>query len=210
MYKTPILLIIFNRADTALQVIDRLREIKPAYLFVAADAARKKIEGEVEKCELVRQKVLAAIDWKCEVKTLFHEENLGCGMGPATAITWFFKNVEQGIILEDDIIPLKSFFPFMEEMLEKYKDNEQVMQIGGNSMGVKRIENDDSYYFSAYNHWAWATWRTAWSKFSFSMQGLDEFLISGKLENYFDSPVQVDFWKYLFPQVKYMLYRSVT
>ena len=73
------------------------------------------------------------IDWPCEVKTLFHKENLGCGLGPLTAINWFFENVEEGIILEDDCVPDQSFFYFCQELLEYYRNNKKIMHISGDN-----------------------------------------------------------------------------
>ena len=35
------------------------------------------------------------------------------------AIKWFFKNEKEGIILEDDTLPSKSFFIFCEKLLLK-------------------------------------------------------------------------------------------
>jgi hypothetical protein len=95
---------------------------------------------------------------------------MGCGPRPATAITWFFENVERGIILEDDCVPHPTFFRFCEELLEYYKDNERVMHIGGNNFQYGRKRGKASYYFSTFTHnWGWATWRRAWMYFDFEI-----------------------------------------
>jgi hypothetical protein len=47
--KTPVLFIIFNRLETTQKVFARIREAKPAQLFVAADGPRTGKEGEEEK-----------------------------------------------------------------------------------------------------------------------------------------------------------------
>jgi hypothetical protein len=112
MFNTPILFIIFNRLDTTKQVFSAIRQIKPSRLFIAADGPRQTVAGETEKCQIVRGYVLDNIDWGCDIKTLFRSQNMGCGKAPAEAITWFFEQVEQGIILEDDCVPSMSFFRF--------------------------------------------------------------------------------------------------
>ncbi len=112
MLEKPILFIIFNRPETAKTVLERIREIRPKQLFIASDGWREHKAGEKEQCELTRQTVLNLIDWECEVKTLLREKNLGAGKGVSTAITWFFEHVEYGIILEDDCLPIPSFFSF--------------------------------------------------------------------------------------------------
>jgi hypothetical protein len=57
--------------------------------------------------------------------------NLGCRKRIQTGLSWSFDLVEQAIILEDDCIPSSSFFPFCEELLQKYRDDKRVGLIGG-------------------------------------------------------------------------------
>lgn len=170
MFNTPILYIIFNRLDTVKQTFPRIKAQQPAQLFIAADGPRVNKLGEKEKCAEVREWVLSQIDWNCNVKTLFREENLGCGKGPAEAITWFFNNVEQGIILEDDCLTNNSFFPFCEELLNKYKKDYRVMQISGTNR-LDIFQNDESdYLFTIYpSEWGWASWKRAWNLYDFNI-----------------------------------------
>ena len=167
--KTPVLLIIFNRPGTTQQVFEAIRRAQPKQLFVAADGAREDELGEALRCQQTRD-IVKQVDWPCEVRTLFQEKNLGCGPGPATAITWFFDNVEQGIILEDDCVPCADFLIFCEELLDYYRDNEKVMHISGDNFQYGRRRGNGSYYFTAwvgYHAWGWATWRRAWKHFDF-------------------------------------------
>jgi hypothetical protein len=111
--KTPVLFLIFNRPNTAQRVFEIIKKIKPKYLFIAADGPRKNKLGEEKKCEETKNFILQNIDWNCEIKTLFRKENLGCREAISSAITWFFDNVDKGIILEDDCLPSESFFHFV-------------------------------------------------------------------------------------------------
>lgn len=105
------------------------------------------------------------MDWPCEVKTLFREENLGCKYAVSRAITWFFGYEEQGIILEDDCLPSQSFFWFCEEMLERFRSDERVMSISGTNI-TKNVTFEADYYLSEYAlMWGWASWRRAWEKY---------------------------------------------
>jgi hypothetical protein len=171
MFETPILFIVFNRPDTTLQVFTRIREVKPKRLFIAADGPRAGKEGEKEKCEKVRELILNGIDWNCEVHTLFREKNLGCGKAVSGGIGWFFEHVEEGIILEDDTLPNKSFFYFCQQLLDYYRHEEQIMHISGTSFLFKKRIWRNSYYFSIYpNIWGWATWSRAWQNYRFSLE----------------------------------------
>lgn len=159
---TAVLFLVFNRPDTTALVFESIRNAKPPRLFVAADGPREGRAGESERVAQVRE-IATAVDWPCEVKTLFRDVNLGCKEAVSSAITWFFKQEEQGIVLEDDCLPCPDFFSFCETMLNHYAETENVWVITGDNFqgGMKR--GDSSYYFSRYNHvWGWATWRRAW------------------------------------------------
>jgi len=147
MFETPILFLVFNRLDTTKQVFEQIRLIQPARLYIAADGPRNNVPEDFAKCESVKQFLDSAIDWPCEVKTLFRDENLGCGIAVNEAITWFFRQEEQGIVLEDDCLPNLSFFRYCEELLNLYKSEERVMMVSGFS-GVEKFEHPLSYSFS--------------------------------------------------------------
>lgn len=160
MLKTPLLFIIFNRIDTTKQVFAKIKEIQPQQLFIAADGPRKDRLGEEKKCKAVREWVLSQIDWDCKVHTLFREENLGCKYGPAGALKWFFSHVEQGIILEDDCYPDKSFFPYCSELLEKYKNEDKIRMISGrNNCSIYKAGKQSYYFTTGGGIWGWATWK---------------------------------------------------
>ena len=143
-YNTPILFIIFNRKSTAERVFAKIREIKPKRLYVVADGPRANRPDDIEKCKQTRQ-IIDNVDWDCELKTLFRENNVGCGKGVSGAIDWFFSNEEKGIILEDDVLPNNDFFVFCEDLLERYKDVDKVKSISGNNFNINPKYNKASY-----------------------------------------------------------------
>ncbi|WP_276372003.1 nucleotide-diphospho-sugar transferase [Chryseolinea sp. H1M3-3] len=195
----PVLFMIFNRAETTRKVFDAIRQEKPKRLFVAADGPRANKPGEAEKCEEVR-KIATAVDWDCEVKTLFRSENLGCGRAPAGAITWFFEHVEEGIILEDDCLPSHDFFLYCAELLERYRNDNRIMEIGGNNfLDTAHKQLDYSYYFSNHNMiWGWATWRRAWKIYDFEMKLYNKVRDSEYLKSCFRSDYELDYFKWIF------------
>jgi len=194
MYNTPILFIIFANPDTTAQVFERIRQIRPTKLYIAADAHRPEKQGELQR-SIETRNIINHIDWDCEVKTLFQEKNLGPKIAVSTAITWFFEHEEQGVILEHDCLPDPSFFPFCEELLEKYKDDMRIGHIGGNDFLSGIVEDKLSYDFCSWAYiWGWATWRRAWKNydvnFSFWEKEKDKcsFLFCNKREKiYFSS-----------------------
>jgi hypothetical protein len=194
-FKTPVLFIIFNRPGQTQRVFEQIRQLKPLYLFIAADGPRKERDGEDEICKATRDLIIHNIDWPCTLKTLFNEENFGCGKAVSSAITWFFENVEEGIVLEDDCLPHPSFFNYCELMLDRYRGSQTVLHITGCNMQQQLKWGKGSYFFSVYPFiWGWAGWRRTWQKYDYHMKVWPQ---AGKrvLERVFNSDaVKVDFW----------------
>jgi hypothetical protein len=192
--------LVFNRPETTQMVFSRIREIKPKYLFIASDGPRKHVVGEFERCQSV-QNIVKAIDWDCEIQTLFRKYNLGVREAISTAITWFFDNVDMGIILEDDIVPDLTFFKFCEELLIKYKSNNDVFTISG--INFQRPMNEiESYYFSSFMHcWGWASWKSSWDKYNHSMEDWPKLRNTDFLQKKLKNKRAVEYWKRIFDKV---------
>lgn len=165
----PVLFLVFNRPETTKLVFQSIRNAKPAKLYISADGPRQNRPKDKLLCNQVK-KIVTKIDWPCELKTLFRDKNQGCKKAVSSGIDWFFKNEEQGIILEDDIFPIPGFFSYCDELLELYKDNNRVAMISGYNPISKRIFSKESYFFTHYgNIWGWATWRRAWQHYDINM-----------------------------------------
>jgi hypothetical protein len=159
--KSAILYLIFNRTDETIQSFDVIKNAKPPRLYIAADGPREFVLGEDEVCNEVR-KIALNIDWECEVFTLFRKQNLGCKSAIVSAINWFFEFEEEGIIIEDDVIPTQAFFPFCDTLLEKYRNNEQVKAINGFNQFGQEVANNSYFFSRGYYPWGWATWKSRW------------------------------------------------
>ncbi len=156
----PVLLLVFNRPDTTKILIEKLKEIKAENIFISQDWARNK--EELQKVLEVR-KLFDTIDWKCEVKYLYREENLWCYDAVVWWINWFFENIDFWIILEDDCIPTESIFEFCYKINEIYKNNQEIWGISlSNYLTKSKIKED--YLFTKHNPllWGWATWKNKW------------------------------------------------
>ncbi|MGJ8678306.1 MAG: hypothetical protein ACSHX0_12360 [Akkermansiaceae bacterium] len=212
--KTPILFIIFNRPDYTLVTFGAIAKARPKTLFIAADGPRSHVTGEDEICRNLRENILALIDWECDVKTLFREANLGCGLGVSGAINWFFQNVEEGIILEDDCVPSASFFTFCTLMLERYRDDKRISMVTGSNLLSDELQDRDAYFYSKYYHiWGWATWRRSWENYDISMPSwlienakdhlfwnIGDVQIRDRLVARFNAAKNIDTWDYQWAQ----------
>lgn len=173
--ETPVLFLIFNRPDLTEKVFGQIRKVRPRQLFIAADGPRATYPDDLEKCKKTREIVLEMIDWKCEVKTLFREKNLGCGLAVSQAITWFFEHVEMGIILEDDCYPDLSFFWFCSQALRLFENHDDLFMISGSSPFKFSSSGSKGPIISKYaNVWGWATWKKKWTYFDFNISSIPQ------------------------------------
>jgi hypothetical protein len=168
--RTPVAFLIFNRPETTARVFAEIARARPPKLLVVADGPRAARPAEAEACRATRA-VVERVDWDCEVLTNYADENLGCRRRVSTGLEWIFREVEEAIILEDDCLPHPSFFPFCEELLERYRADERVMMISGDNFQRGRRRTSFSYYFSRYTHiWGWASWRRAWQHYDLEIK----------------------------------------
>lgn len=190
---TPVLFIVFNRPDSSAIVFEAIRKAAPPRLYIASDGARTGKKNDAPLIDECR-KLVEKVDWQCEVHTLFREENLGCGLNISGALDWFFDHEEMGIILEDDCVPDHSFFGYCEELLDKYKFENQVMHIGGVNFQDGKIWGDGDYFFNTIQHcWGWASWRRAWKLYDYNMKDFNSFKNS-KLANHISNKPSVRKW----------------
>lgn len=154
----PVLIIFFARPDILKVTFERVREAKPSKLLLWQDGPRKNRPDDVENIQKCRE-IVSNIDWECEVYTNYHEENMGCDPSTHYSHKWAFTIVDKCIILEDDVVPSLSFFPFCKELLDKYENDQRVERICGRNL-LGEYECEGAYFFSRYgNSHGWATWR---------------------------------------------------
>lgn len=191
---TPVLLIVFNRPTTTKLVFEAIRRIRPMRLFVAADGPRPHVDSDPEFCEEVRN-IKTLVDWDCEVHTMYREENLGPDKAVSAALNWFFSEVQEGIILEDDCLPDERFFGFCQELLERYRNDQRVMQICGSNPLGEWTREKYSYYFSRHGPiTGWASWRRAWQLNCFDKARYKYIREQGFFDEYFPSRLEKLFW----------------
>ena len=173
-FHTPVLLNVFNRPEETAMVLTALKRIEPPVLYVHCDGPRAGNEGDTSNVQKVQSLIEETVTWDCELKKKYERSNLGCGKGPAASMSWFFSNVEEGIILEDDCCPHPDFFMYCQELLERYRDDERVAIISGTNF-ERNVDERFSYRFSAYaGIWGWATWRRTWIFFDFDFSKSDK------------------------------------
>lgn len=160
MNKTPILIITYNRPKLTHKLVEFMNNLSGYKFYVFNDGPKNKRDEKLVDSVRKEIKLLNGLH-----KTNFQKSNLGCQKGVETAIDWVFDENDRAIIIEDDIILDKSFFPFAEELLARYEDDDRVMMISADNL-IYDSKMPYSYFFSKHSSiWGWATWKRSWKKY---------------------------------------------
>lgn len=199
MKKVPILLIAWKRPSKVQRVIRSIKEYKPTDIYVFCDGFQKENDLVNQKILDTRKTIDLEINWECKINKKYLPTNNGCKVAVSTAINWFFLNVEEGIILEDDCLPDISFYYFCEKLLKKYKNKKRIFTISGNNFQDGIVRGNGSYYFSIYTHiWGWATWKDRWKLYDIDIKKYLEFEKNKNLNKFFEIKKEQIYWKKIF------------
>ena len=173
-----VLILFFNRPEPLARVFEAVRQARPARLFLYQDGPRgERDRAGIEAC----RKVVAEVDWQCEVHRNYQTANAGCNPSNYNAQHWAFSLTDKCIILEDDSIPTQSFFPFCKEMLDRYADDRRIVMISGFN-SEERIDSPYDYTFTTWQAiWGWATWRRVVMQWDTTYQWMDDPDAMGKV-----------------------------
>ena len=154
-----VLMLFFTRSDTFQKVFNEVKKARPSRLFLFQDGPRG--ERDMSGIEACRQIVSDEnIDWECEVHRNYQEQNLGCMVAGYASHQWAFSLADKCMVLEDDVVPSQSFFPFCKEMLDRYENDERITMISGFNVDEVTPNMPYDYFFtSAFSIWGWASWR---------------------------------------------------
>lgn len=203
------MLVLYNRIEETHKVFQILRTVQPTTLYVAGDGPKP--DNTLDRARVYQAQSVIQPEWPCQVHHLWQENHLGKTKMIETAIKWFFSQEEEGIILFDDTLPSYDFFPYCEELLSKYRNNERIYSIGGSYLRhrsrkryPKRIKKGgSSYFFSAYAAtWGFATWRNRMNDFTLSMDGYNSADFEKILEPYMHKQNHKNYWKRRFDSIK--------
>ena len=193
-----VLILFFNRPEALAAVFEQVRLARPARLFLYQDGPRG--ERDMPGIEACR-KIVADIDWQCEVYRLYQEKNYGCDPSEYISQKWAFSQTDKCIMLEDDDIPSQSFFPFCKEMLDRYENDPRIAMITGTNYDEQTADMPYDYFFATtFSISGWASWRRVvdqWDEHytflddEFNLRQLSEYIKERKFQSNF-----IDFCRY--------------
>lgn len=161
----PIVFFTYNRPKHTIQTLEALKRnvlAENTRIYIFSDGPRN--EKDKEKVEEIR-KYLENLSGFKEVYLTKRENNVGLAANIVYGVTTLVEKYGKVIVIEDDILTTKYFLQYMNDALEIYKNDEQVMAVSSFA-GFENKEGLPPTYFSKYfSCWGWATWQRAWQYF---------------------------------------------
>lgn len=194
----PVIIFAFNRLDALINVITSLllnEEAQESDLFVFVDGAREGKVGERELVCSVCRYIENIVGFK-SVNYTFSETNKGLGNSVIKGVTEVISRYGKAIVLEDDLILAPNFLFFMNQGLDKYKEETSVFSICGysNKVKVPKDYSYDTYFCTRSSSWGWATWADRWNSVDWELENFDKYHILKKEFNRWGGS---DCWKML-------------
>jgi hypothetical protein len=156
-------------------LIDALRASAPPIVMVVVDGPKPDDEADARAVQSTRDAV-AGIDWDAEVRTRFRPVNVGLRRSVVDAVSWAVGEYGQVAVIEEDVVPGPDFLPYVEHMLERFRDDERIMHISGyNVVPADVVSSTAMNRLTAYpESTAWATWDRAWAHYDDDLTWLDQ------------------------------------
>lgn len=165
----PLALFVYKRPWHTEQTLRALAQndlAKDTELYVFADGAKADASAQdLADIEAVRK--LLRQNWPFRaLHRIEREKNWGLADNIVDGVTWLCKEQGRIIVLEDDVLTAKGFLRFMNEGLDLYAQEEQVMSIAAHLFDTpEERQLPPSFFLSIAHCWGWATWQRAWQDF---------------------------------------------
>ena len=162
MSYAPIALFTYSRAGhtrDAVQSLLKNKEAAESDLYIFSDGP--KTEAKREAVEENRKYIHSITGFK-SIHIVEHEKNWGLANSLIAGITEIVNKYGWVIVVEDDLIVSPYFIQYMNEALEKYKDDERVASISA-FLNPIDCEAPETFFLRYFACWGWATWKRGWN-----------------------------------------------
>jgi glycosyltransferase involved in cell wall biosynthesis len=197
----PICLFVYNRphhVQLTIQALAQNKLAKESDLIIYADGS-KSVE-QADKVSEVRN-FISRINGFHSVTVIEREKNYGLANSIIEGVTNTLNKYGRIIVLEDDMVTSPYFLTYMNEALEKYRDNDKVVCIHGYVCPTaERLP--ETFFLRGADCWGWATWSRGWACFNPDGKFLYNELKKRKLFHAFDYNGAYPFTKMLVNQIK--------
>ena len=165
--KDSVLIIGYRRAQNLSNLISTCLDQGVRKIYISLDNVKQgDLEAKKDHLECLKIIEKAITDHSDTIYFRALSDNVGCAVGVISACDWFFSQEPFGIVLEDDCIPSKYFFEFVNNAKIFLFENDDLWLLCGTQFAQsKSLEN--GYFLSKYAlTWGWATFDFKWFEIS--------------------------------------------
>ena len=159
-----ILIFSYNRPSHLKRVLISLENYNEKNINIILDGPKNK------KDKLIQQEVKKVIigDQKIKLNFIFRKKNLGLAKSIVKTLDYYSQKFKYMIIIEDDCIPIKEFFPYIKKGIMMNKRNKSIGAVCGYQLPKLHEKNNKNLNLYLLNHfipWGWAILSENWIKF---------------------------------------------
>lgn len=201
----PIVLFVYNRPSHAEQTLNALMQnelAKESILYIYADGPKENISNEdLFKIESTRE-IIRKKQYCKEVFIIESKTNKGLANSIIDGVTTIVNKYGKIIVLEDDLVSSKGFLSYMNNALDKFAEEEKVMQVSGFMFPLQITPTSNSFFLPMATSWGWATWERSWYKFDPFVNGYQKLKHHHALAKQFDLNGSYPYTNMLFQQME--------
>lgn len=198
----PIVLFCYKRLDllqTTIEYLLKNKLSKESDLIIFCDGAKNK---EDEKLVNNVKNYLKQIKGFKNIELNFSEKNKGLANSIINGVSKVLERYSKVIVLEDDIVVNEYFLEYMNNALEKYRNEENIACIHGYQFNLKNANKlDETFFIKGADCWGWATWKRVWSNVEWNGQILLDQIKKNNLEKEINMNDSYEFTQMLEDQI---------
>jgi len=186
MKLAPIVLFTYKRIDTLQQTVKALAN---NYLASQSDLIIYSDGAKSQKEEIIIEAIRSYLKTITGFKSVYINEsktNKGLATSIINGVTEVMAEYHKAIVLEDDLISSTNFLDYMNQALDFYQYNPQILSISGYSPIIKGLAKNEVYYTQRASSWGWACWEDRWNKIDWLSHSYKDFKTDSQAKSRFN------------------------
>lgn len=201
MELAPIALFVYSRLAHTKETINALQKnilASQSDLIIFSDTS--KAEAQFEAVRKVRE-YIHQVDGFKTVTIVERPINLGLANSIIDGVTKLCNDFGKVIVLEDDLVTSPYFLQYMNNALDFYEKDENVVAVDAYMYPIKTTM-PETFFLKDPGCWGWATWQRGWMLFESDGNKLLAQLKRRNLEKVFDYDGAYPYTQMLIDQIK--------
>ncbi|PAF43786.1 hypothetical protein [Helicobacter sp. 11S03491-1] len=180
----PVMIMVYDRLDCLKNAIESLAKNSLARhtdVFIVSDAPYKLEHQKAIKEVRDYINTLSHTSLFKSVEGIFWQSNKGSFNSGKEATDYIFSKYERLISFEDDILVSNKFLEYMNQALELYKDNQEIISITSsvhydNKKIIPKNYPYDVFLLKMFSPWGTGMWKDRYESIDWELKGVEEFI----------------------------------